>query len=458
MNKDELTLLADADARARRYSHGIGTRSVFPSRSAIAGLATLEGELPALGAPAEETIALLDAVGGGGTVASNGPRYFGLVLGATLPVAAAADRLVLAWDQAASSFDTSPVAHVLERQAGRWVLDVLDLPPASAVGFTTSATAGTPVALASARRSLLLRAGWDIDRQGLAGAPRVRVVATSLAHVTVRKALKVLGFELDNVEFVPVDAHGRVDAGAMPDLDAQTIFLPQAGEVNTGEFDPFDVLLPTVKSTGAWMHVDGAFGLWARASSSLRHLTAGVEAADSWTTDAHKWLNTPYDSAMVIVRYREALAGAMNSDASYSAASPNAQKNLALEFSRRARRVAVWAALRTLGRAGVAELVERHVGQAGRLAEGLRAAGYTVLNRVVLNQVLVAAATPQATRRVLRLPSAAVKRGSATRSGTARRPSGSRCRHGGPPTGTSTTRRVAGEPRRGRSSRMSAAA
>lgn len=401
MNMDELSLLADADARGRRYTESIGSRRVFPDGPSIAALARLEGDIPVGGTAPADTIELLDTIGSAGTVASNDPRYYGFVLGATLPVAAAADRLALAWDQAASSFDTSPVAYVVERQAGRWALDVLGLPTSSAVGFTTSATAGTMVALATARRALLLRDGWDIDARGLAGAPRIRVVASALIHITVRKALRILGFGLDNVEFVPVDAQGRVDVSALPELDTKTILLLQAGEVNTGEFDPFRLIMPVAQRAGAWVHVDGAFGLWARASSSLQHLAEGVDAAHSWTTDAHKWLNTPYDSAMVIVRDPQALAEAMNSDASYSRASADAQKNLTLEFSRRARGIPVWAVLHTLGRAGVARLVEQSVSQAKRAAEGLRAAGYTVHNRVVLNQVLVSAATPEATLRVI---------------------------------------------------------
>ena len=267
------------------------------------------------------------------------------------------------------------------------MLEALDLPRESAVGFGTSATACTLSCLAAARRVLLGRCGWDFDADGLAGAPEIKVVISELAHITVKKALRVLGFGMRRVIIAPVNAHGQVDPTRLPPLDDRSILCLQAGEVNTGEFDPFDQILPLAKRVGAWVHVDGAFGIWARASS-LAHLTRGVEAADSWTTDAHKWLNTPYDCAMAICRDSTALAAAMNSDAAYSASTPDAQKNLTLEFSRRARGIPVWAALRTLGREGIARLVEQHCALAHRIAAGLREARLEVLNRVVLNQVL----------------------------------------------------------------------
>jgi glutamate/tyrosine decarboxylase-like PLP-dependent enzyme len=396
---DELNLLADADARGLRYLEGNATRRVFPSDEAIAALGAFDESLPTQGLPAEGTLALLDGIGSPATTASNGPRYFGFVIGAALPAAAAAERLMLAWDQCASTFDNSPVSATLERIAGRWVLDALNLPRDSAVGFGSSATACTLAALATARRSLLARQGWDFDRQGLTGAPEIKVVVSELVHITVKKALRILGFGLDRIRYAPVDSYGRVDAARLPLLDDSTILCLQAGEVNTGEFDPFAQIIPRAKAARAWVHVDGAFGLWARASS-LATLTEGIEEADSWTTDAHKWLNTPYDCAMAICRDAQALAEAMNSDAVYSTASADAQKNLTLEFSRRPRGIPVWAALRTLGRRGIAELVERHSAQARRIGEGLASAGFKVLNRIALNQVLFRCATDAQTQAV----------------------------------------------------------
>jgi glutamate/tyrosine decarboxylase-like PLP-dependent enzyme len=385
----ETELLERADALARRYVAGARDRRVFPDDPAIAALARFDEPLPREGASAEATLALLDEVGSPATTASNGPHYFGFVIGATLPAAAAAERLVLAWDQCASSFDNSPAAATIERIAARWVLEALDLPRESAVSFGTSASACGLACLAAARRALLARKGWDFDRQGLHGAPEIRVVVSELAHATLFKALRILGFGLDRLARAPVDAHGRIDPARLPPLDSGTILCLQAGEVNTGEFDPFGPLIAAARAAGAWTHVDGAFGLWARTSPSLRHMTEGVENADSWTTDGHKWLNTPYDAAMGICRDADALAGAMNADAVYATSSRDSQKNLGLEFSRRARGIPIWAAMRTLGRDGIAALVERHCRQATRMAGGLRAAGFDVVNRVVLNQVLV---------------------------------------------------------------------
>lgn len=393
---DELALLADADERAQSYIAAIGTRRVFPESSALADLASLDEPLPEQGFAASDVLRLLDEKGSPATVASNDPRYFGFVVGASLPAAAATERLMLAWDQCASSFDNSPIAAKIEQIASGWVLEALNLPRESAIGFGTSATACTLVCIAAARRALLARQGWDFDGDGLTGAPEVRVVISETAHITVKKALRVLGFGMKRIIVAPTDIYGRVDPDQLPSLDDRTILCLQAGEVNTGEFDPFAELIPKAKSAGAWVHVDGAFGLWARVSSKS-DLTEGIDGADSWTTDGHKWLNTPYDGAMAICRDAGALAAAMNSDAVYSSAAHDAQKNLNLEFSRRARGIPIWAALRSLGRTGVAELVDRHCALASRIADGLRAAGYEVLNRVLLNQVLVRAASDEQT-------------------------------------------------------------
>ena len=393
---DERQLLADADRRALQYLDGITTRPTFPPAAAISALRAFVQPLPEQGYPASQVLRQLDELGSPATVASNGPRYFGFVIGATLPAAAAAERMVLAWDQCASSFDNSPVADCLERIAGSWITELLGLPQNSAVGFGTSATACTLACLSAARRTLLARRGWNFDEDGLVGAPEVRVVVSATCHITVLKALRILGFGIKRLRVAATDAHGRIDPALLPELDDLSILCLQAGEVNTGEFDPFATLIPRARAAGAWVHVDGAFGLWVRASSSMQ-LAAGVEAADSWTTDGHKWLNTPYDGAMAICRDAAALAGAMNSDAVYATASKDAQKNLNLEFSRRARGVPIWAALSALGRDGLREMIDRHIHQASHLARQLRAAGFQVLNRVVLNQVLVRADSDEQT-------------------------------------------------------------
>lgn len=386
---DEISLLNEADERARAYTASVDTRRVFPDERALEELKKFAEPFPEYGSLASATLEMLDTLGSPATVVSNGPNYFGFVIGASLPGAAAAERLILAWDQCASSFDNSPVAATLEKVAAGWVLDALDLPRESAVGFGTSATACSIGCLTAARRSLLANKGWNFDRDGLTGAPEVKAVVSDVAHITVLKALRILGFGLARVIVAPTDEWGRIDPDRLPPIDDRTILCLQAGEVNTGEFDPFDDLIPRARAAGAWVHVDGAFGLWARASVRAASLTEGVEKADSWTTDGHKWLNTPYDGAMAICRDAEALSQAMNSDAVYATAARDAQKNLTLEFSRRARGIPIWAALRTLGRTGLAEMIDRHIAQASRLADGLRAAGFDVVNRVVLNQVLV---------------------------------------------------------------------
>ncbi|MDR7009333.1 pyridoxal phosphate-dependent decarboxylase family protein [Paraburkholderia strydomiana] len=399
-NDEEAKLLTDADRRAARYLQTVSTRRVFPDKDAVTGLVAFDEPLPDSGRSATETLAMLDDIGSPATVTTNGPRYFGFVVGAALPAPAAAERLMLAWDNGAPLALTSPVSAKVEEVAARWLLEILDLPRESAVGFGTSATACGLACLAAARRHLLHRAGWDADLKGVHGGPEIKVVVSEKIHVVVLKALRVLGFGLEQIIKAPTDENGRIRPESLPVLDDRTILCLQAGEVNTGEFDPFAQIIPVAKAAGAWVHVDGAFGLWARAAASVRHLTAGIDGADSWTVDGHKWLNTPYDCAMGICRDADALAAAMNSDAVYATGSKNAQKNLTLEFSRRARGIPVWAALRSLGKDGVAEMVERHIRQAQALAGNLRSAGFDVLNRVVLNQVIACGTTDEETEGV----------------------------------------------------------
>jgi glutamate/tyrosine decarboxylase-like PLP-dependent enzyme len=388
LTDQELRLLAEASDRAAGYLAAARRRPVFPGAASLAGLEAFDETLPEHPSAPADTLRLLDEAGSPATTASNGPRYFGFVIGASLPAAAAADRLVASWDQCASSHVNSPAAAAIEGVAASWLLEILDLPRESAVGFGTSASACGLGCLAAARRHLLGRLGWNQDRDGLSEAPEVRVVVSELAHVTIFKALRILGFGGRQLVVAPTDRYGRLDPERLPELDDRTILCLQAGEVNTGEFDPFEPLIGRARAAGAWVHVDGAFGLWARASPTHRRLTEGIEEADSWTTDGHKWLNTPYDGAVAICRDAQALSSALDASAVYTAAEPLAQRNLTLEFSRRPRGIPIWAALRSLGRSGVADLVGRNCRQARRLADGIGAAGVTILNRVVLNQVL----------------------------------------------------------------------
>jgi len=385
----DLKLLKDADKRAMAYVQSAPTRRVFPGDEELAALSEFEEILPEKSSDGQVMLEQLDRLGSPATSTSTGPNYLGFVIGGVLPTAAAADRMVSAWDQCASSHMNSPIAAKLENIAGKWVLDILDLPRTSAVGFGTSATACALSCLATARRELLMRKGWDLDEKGLIGAPVVSVVTSDIAHITIFKALRVLGFGAKQIIRAKTDGWGRIITESLPQLDDLSILCLQAGEVNTGNFDPYIALIDIANKAGAWVHVDGAFGLWARATTTHRKLTDGIELADSWTTDGHKWLNTPYDSAMAIVKNGDAFARAMNSDADYATAETCAQKNLTLEFSRRARGIPVWAVLKTLGRVGVREMIERHCRQAQMLAKAIDGQnGIKVLNAVALNQVL----------------------------------------------------------------------
>jgi glutamate/tyrosine decarboxylase-like PLP-dependent enzyme len=331
-----------------------------------------------------------------------GPRFFGFVIGGSLPATVAANLLATAWDQNSAKWLVAPGTAAVEKVALRWTLEALNLPPSVAAGFVTGATVANFTALAAARHAVLARAGWDVEARGLFGAPPITVVVGGEVHVSVQKALAMLGLGRERVVTVPVDGQGRMRADALPALRGPAIICLQAGNVNTGAFDPAPAIVARAREAGAWVHVDGAFGLWAAASPRRAHLTAGVADADSWATDAHKWLNVPYDSGLALVRDEAALAAAMGITAAYlPAAGLRDPADATPELSRRARGVEVWAALRHLGRAGLAELVERTCRHAARFAEGLTAAGHRVLNEVVLNQVLVSFGDDARTREVI---------------------------------------------------------
>jgi len=395
-------LLTDVAGRAARYLSALEQRRVFPAPEAIQGLDAFDEPLPTVPTDPAAVLDLLDEAGSPATVASAGGRYFGFVTGGSLPAALAANWLAAAWDQ--NSFDdtSSPVAAKVEEVALRWLLDVLRLPSSAGGGFVTGATMANFSGLAAARHALLRREGWDVEARGLFGAPPITVVVGDEVHVSLLKALSMLGLGRDRVVRVPVDDQGRMRPGALPPLSGPTIVCCQAGNVNTGAFDPVGDISAAAHEAGAWVHVDGAFGLWAAAAPARAHLIEGCEQADSWATDAHKWLNVPYDSGLVFCRRREHLAAAMSATAAYL---PGGERRKPFHFtpemSRRARGVEVWAALRSLGRTGLADLVERCCRHAARFAEGLAAAGYDVLNDVVLNQVLVSFGDADTTLRVI---------------------------------------------------------
>jgi len=358
----------------------------------------LRRDLPAEGAAPADVVRELAAAAAPGLVASAGPRYFGFVTGGALPAALAADWLTSAWDQNAALHSMSPAAAAAEETVGRWVLDLLGLPAHAAFGIVTGAQMANVSGLAAARHGVLRDAGWDVEAHGLAGAPPIRVLAHEESHSTLFNALRLIGLGRDTVERVPADDQGRMVArllrAALAEHDGgPAIVCAQAGNVNSGAFDPFDAIADACAEAGAWLHVDGAFGLWAAAAPGRAHLCAGVGRADSWAVDAHKWLNVPYDGALAIVRDPSTLAGALALTGAYLTVAADAERNggdWAPEASRRARAFPMWAALRSLGREGLADLIERDCRLAALIARRLEnAPGVAVLADVTLNQVLV---------------------------------------------------------------------
>jgi len=394
-----------AYAAAARFLSGVADRPVGAKLDAAALRATLGGPLPESGEAAAQVVERLARDAEPGIVATAGPRFFGFVVGGSVPAAVGADWLTTAWDQNAGLFVLSPAASVVEEIVLEWLTGLLGLPPGTGMGFVTGGQMANTTCLAAARQSVLARAGWDVAARGLIGAPEVAVLAGDEAHITVYGALRLLGLGDASVVKVASDAQGRMQPDALRDgLRSQRgkalIICAQAGNVNTGAFDPLPEVTRLAREHGAWVHVDGAFGLWAAANPATRHLVAGVEQADSWATDAHKWLNVPYDSGLAFVRDTAAHRAAMARAASYLQPSDANRDNYEWtpEFSRRARGFAIYAALRSLGRSGLADLIGRSCEHARLFARILSAApGVRVVNEVVLNQVLVRFEPPSAT-------------------------------------------------------------
>ena len=405
MKNDQKNLLLEEAARLGcRYLDGLDDRPAFPAPAAVTGLDAFDEPFPAATSDPLETLALLDKAGSPATVATAGGRYFGFVIGGSLPAALAANWLAGAWDQNAGLAAASPVAARLEAVALRWLLDVLSLPQDAGGGFVSGATMANFSGLAAARHAILRRAGWDVEAHGLFGAPPITVIVGEEVHVSLLKALSLLGLGRERVLRVPVDGQGRMRPEALPRINGPTIICIQAGNVNTGAFDPADEICGIAHEAGAWVHVDGAFGLWAAAAPARKYLVSGVDQADSWATDAHKWLNVPYDCGLVFCRQAGDLRAALTHNAAAYLVGGGQREPMEYtpEMSRRARGVEVWAALRVLGRSGLADMVERCCRHAGRFAEGLTAAGYEILNQVDLNQVLVSFGDPDRTRAVIK--------------------------------------------------------
>ncbi len=403
MQEHELdALLRDVAVRASRYDASVGDRPAFPSADAIAGLDSLDIEMPREGIDAQAVIAELDRHGSPATVASTGSRYFGFVTGGTLPAALAAGWLGAAWDQNGALPVMSPVVTRLDEVALRWVADCLRFGPGIGGAFVSGATMANLSGLAAARHHVLTAVGWDVEADGLIGAPPPTVVVGEEAHSTLFKALGLLGLGRRRVVTVPTDDQGRLRAELLPEVSGPVIVCAQAGNVNSGASDPFVPIVEWARERGAWVHVDGAFGLWAAASPRRAPVVAGVDGADSWATDAHKWLNVTYDCGIVLTRHAEALGAAMSATAAYLPSEGGRRAmDLSPQSSQRGRSIEVWAALRSLGRDGLADLIDRCCRFAGRLAEGLSAAGGEVLNDVALNQVVVAFGSAERTSAVI---------------------------------------------------------
>ena len=391
-----------AKENAFDYLDGIRKRSVFPNGEAIANLSHFDGDLPQSGTDPSEMINMLQEYGAPATVATTGGRYFGLVVGSSFPPVMAVKWMSDVWDQLAPLYVTSPITAKLEAVCEKWMNELLGLPNDSALGLVGGTSMAIVCALAAARYEIFKRRVWDVNAQGLFGAPPMRVVVGAEAHSSVFKALALLGLGKDRVELIAVDVQGRMMLEHLPQLDDNTLVILQAGNVNSGSFDPINEICDLANAVGAWVHVDGAFGLWAAASEKYRHLTKGMEKADSWSVDGHKTLNTPYDCGMVICRHRDTLVSAMQASGSYILYSEERDGMLySADMSRRARAVELWATLKLLGKDGVEALVNTLCARANQFAERIRESGFKVLNEVAFNQVLVTCESPEETASTL---------------------------------------------------------
>ncbi len=396
---DVLQLAAD---RARRYAAGIHDRRVSPGSRELSALSAFHEPFPSGPTDPLAVVALLDDVGSPATNAATGGRYFGFVTGAALPASLGSRWLADAWNQNVALRVMSPVGAELEDIALDWVRDILGLPTDCEGGLVTCATVANFTALVAARQSLAAKAGWNIAEDGMFGAPPIDVVVGAEVHASIQKALSLAGLGRNRVTIVEADAQGRMRADKLPKLSDRTILCLQAGNVNSGSFDPAAEICPRAREQGAWIHVDGAFGLWANASPKYRHLVAGFELADSWGTDAHKWPNVGYDCGVLFVRDAFALCSAMTMSAAYLQPGQRRERMYHTpDSSRRPRGIELWAALKSLGRSGLCDLVERTCGFASQFADGFRRAGFEVLNEVVINQVLVSFGAAEVTNVVI---------------------------------------------------------
>lgn len=396
------SLFEEAKKYAYEYIDTIDEKRVFPSNEAIENLDKFNEPIPESPSNASDILKMLHTYGSSAAIPQTGGRYFGFVNGGAIPVSLAAKWLSDVWDQNSALYVISPIASKLEEICEGWLVDLFGLPQGTCAGFVSGSSTAIFCGLAAARNELLKRAGWNVNEKGLFGAPNIRVVLGEQAHSSVFKALALLGLGNERLEKVEVDAQGRMKIEKLPPLDSRTLVILQAGNVNTGSFDPIDQICNMANEANAWVHIDGAFGLWA-AASSKSDLTKGMEKADSWSADAHKTLNSPYDCGIILCKSKEAMVSTLQASGSYIQYSGNRDGMLYTpEMSRRARAVELWSALKFLGRQGLKELVDGLCRHAVQLSEKLKAGGFQIMNEVVFNQVLVACDTDEKTIRTLK--------------------------------------------------------
>lgn len=385
------------------YLNKLNTRTVFPSKRAIQNLKIFEEALPTDSISATEIIDLLNEYGAPATVAQMGGRYFGFVSGGSVPAGLAAKSLATFWDQGSAMYVQSPLVSSLETVVESWLKEVFELPQETVAGFVTGSSAANFCALAAARFRVLNTLNWNVNQNGLRNAPRVRIVTGRHAHSTVIKALMLLGFGKNDIEWVDVDDQGRLVVEKLPTLGKDTILILQAGNVNSGSFDQFSEINQAVKDSGAWIHIDGAFGLWANASNELKHLTKGIEFANSWAVDGHKTLNTPYDCGIVLCKDRDAITSALHMVGDYIVFSEHRDGMLYTpDMSRRSRIIELWATIKSLGTNGIGEMILNMHKRAVQFAQEIsEVKGFVILNEVVFNQVMIMCETDEKTESVL---------------------------------------------------------
>ena len=400
---NDIKLFENAQKFGHDYLENIFDRNVYPTEAALENLKAFDEPMPLVPGDAKEVLQFLNTIGAPATVATTGGRYFGFVCGSAVPIGLAAKSLATYWDQSPTMHVLSPIGSKLETVTESWLKELLNLPARTVAGFVSGTSSANLCALAAARYRQLSKLAWDIGTQGLNGAPKLRIVTGKHAHSTIVKAISLLGFGKDNIEWVDVDDQGRIKPERIPDLDATTILILQAGNVNSGAFDAFEEICEKANKAGAWVHIDGAFGLWAAAVSRLNHLTKGAEKANSWAVDGHKTLNTPYDCGIVLCEDEEAIRSALHMAGSYIITSEQRDGMFYTpEMSRRARVVELWATLKYLGRQGLDEMVYGMHQRAVQFSEELgKIDGYTIMNEVVFNQVIVKCDTDALTAKTM---------------------------------------------------------